>query len=75
KTPLSEPACRYGPFVHLPFIVGTVNTPLNKHLATAVVGQPSGCGFGYWSYPKGGDPTKQLKVNIRGEGQAVSISP
>lgn len=77
KVVLTDSACPKGSEVAEPFIVGAVNTPLNKKLATAVVGPLSGgdCAFGFWNYPSGKDPTKTIKVDQSSYGQTVSIAP
>jgi hypothetical protein len=61
-----------------PFIVGTQNTPLNKHQGTAVVASNDiiycPYRFDYWSYPAGGNPQKVLDdAPASTAGQAVSI--
>jgi hypothetical protein len=77
KVVLDAYSCNSGAKVSQPFIVGSVNTPLNKRLATAVVGPltEGDCGFGFWSYPRGASTTKTIKVATPDYFQAVSIAP
>jgi len=74
-----------------PFVVGKENTPINLVQGSAVVGGNIDCGdqtFGYWNYPEGGLPSKELsmptvvrrsidampdKITTEYWGQAVSI--
>jgi len=74
-----------------PFIVGRLNTPINSIQGNVVVGGNQDCGddtFGYWNYPTGGVPFKELtlrtgfkgsrnvapsKTTTEYSGQAVSI--
>jgi hypothetical protein len=65
-----------------PFIVGTKNTPANKHQGTIVVGSNLWCPDGgsggqveCWIYPTGGNPDSSLgSPPAEPYGQAVSLS-
>jgi hypothetical protein len=80
QTVLTDNGCPFdGASVTQPFIVGSQNTPVNRHQGAAVVGGNSSIycvyRFGYWKYPAGGNPDFALDdaPAISG-GQAVSIA-
>lgn len=80
KTLLTKGGCGEDPRVHLPFLVGSTNTPKNRQLANEVVGTSYAYGctkFSVWKYPNGGAPERTIKIPPIGfeGGQAVSIGP
>jgi hypothetical protein len=62
-----------------PFIVGTKNTPENRHRGKVVVGVDGFCAtkFGYWKYPAGGLPQRAIlrPENARQFGQHRKLDP
>jgi hypothetical protein len=78
QTILTEGACGRGARLLQPFMVGSVNTPRNKRLASSVVGASFayGCSdVSVWKYPQGGTPTRKIKTGESRSRDAVSIAP
>lgn len=77
QTTLTDANCSNKAEVYQPFIVGAQNTPINKQLSTAVIGENGWClGKDYlWKYPKGGSPIRSFALKSSGlKGQSVSIA-
>ena len=78
RTVLNDTCNGYDVDVMQPFIVGSVNPPVNTQQGTIVVGGNLSCKgrFDFWKYPVGGEPIKTLKnAPLEPYGASVSLLP